>query len=105
MVSENVKKLVDCEKKAKEMVNKARIERSDLLALSVTDAEIAVEKIRKDHEKIIEMEKEREEKEVSELVDYLKSKKEEDIKRFEVDIEDGEELVDDIVATVSGIRL
>lgn len=105
MASENVKKLVECEKKAKEMVSRARNERADLLALSRVDADIAIAKLREEHELILEKERERENEEVDRLVEELKSERENDLREFSVEIMGCEGIVDDIVSIVSGTAI
>lgn len=105
MASENVKKLIECEKKAKEMVTQARNERSDLLSLSQVDADIAIEKIREEHDEILEKEQLKEERDVDELIKLLKGEKDSDLRNFGCDISGCEGIIDEIVNMVSGTGL
>ncbi|ELQ73856.1 putative Vacuolar (H+)-ATPase G subunit protein [Trachipleistophora hominis] len=105
MASENVKKLVECERKAKEMVGRARNERADLLALSRIDADIAIAKLREENEQILEKERVKENEEVEKLIKELKEVRENDLREFGTEIIGCEKLVDDIVSMVSGTAI
>lgn len=105
MVSENVKKLVECEKKAKEMVNRARNERADLLALAKMDADTAIAKLREQHQEIISKKREKQQSEITTLIKELKREKEKDLREFGSEAVECEDLIDEIVNMVSGATL
>ncbi|KRH91762.1 putative Vacuolar (H+)-ATPase G subunit protein [Pseudoloma neurophilia] len=105
MASENVKRLVECERNAKQMIQKARMERADLLNLAVSDAKNTILDLQKEHQMILDRERKLEDEQVAELIQYLKERKEHDLKKFEINLVEGEEVVDMIVGMTTQISL
>ncbi|KAG0441965.1 hypothetical protein DMUE_0654 [Dictyocoela muelleri] len=102
MTSENIKKLIEVEQKARELVENARNERDALRKSARRDAEVIAASIKKKYEDDLLILEKKYEKELKEETEKARAYYESKIRHIKEIDRDMDELVDKVVKIISG---